>query len=734
MTSRTRRQASNTPRSPKPEPAPGHRPYFPMLLGNGVDAVLIGYTGSMGGGGSHEHFGYDNAVLTGWFKADRKGVRTGRLIHLLQAGHVLTRGVRADSIETFEQTFDAETAVLTTSCRHAGADVRVQAFLTDNHVLVHRFVVIPRAEGMTLQFYVKTPSHWWMPSNPQDAATVAAEAPSGQRALRFTCEAAGLKNLQGVLASDDPDARAERCFTRSPGLVVALRGVTRFTVAVQLLDDEDRELGATPLDPAALDVRALLRDHRKRWRAFNREGRVEFTERRDLQDLYDTSLYTVRAHQHPATGLPTVGNYPLMWSSDVQSFDASFCLMALLGSGRLEAAGALVRGWREALPHLRATADSAGFPGACFMRNTDCRGRCTVALPEDRKARRALIRDDKLFLTANLPIHVWMLYQYTGQRRILEEGWELMVETMAFFAAVAIREYPDHAEIVRSSGPNGKERRAGKSVHFPNPIRTLVAGVKALEAVAGAADVLQRPIPDAWRRLLPKLRAGMEVNRFGGFIRKARTPERGPGTDPYYHGLFDCLLDRRTARKEFQVDRTAEGLMRWSDHGYRVVPWLHFNWSAALSRMGDPRAASVLSDGAHFTTTLNALPEGVRPDGVFWKTGYPTCHASFVHALNLLLVRREGHTVRLFPGWPREWGDVAIHGLALPGGLRVDAVLRLGGGSWAEVRNDGDTPQRIRLRWGDAKPLCCIRLAPGASAHDADQPSPLPDAPLGLFA
>jgi len=116
------------------------KPYFPMLLGNGMEHVLIGYSGAMGACAGHEHWSY-GTTNTGWFGPDRRTRPSRGVLNLLQCGYIVRRGIHADGIDTVEQVFDARTGSLVTECRFANAGIRVRSFLTANHLLVHRFTV-----------------------------------------------------------------------------------------------------------------------------------------------------------------------------------------------------------------------------------------------------------------------------------------------------------------------------------------------------------------------------------------------------------------------------------------------------------------------------------------------------------------------------------------------------------------------------------------------------------------
>ncbi len=663
------------------------KPYFPMLLGNGHEQVLIGYSGTMGACAGHEHWSY-GTTHTGWFRPDRRARPARGVLNLLQCGYFVRRGIHADGIDSAEQIFDAHSGVLVTNCHFANAEVGVRTYLTSSHLLVHRFMVTSDADSMGMQFFVRTPR----PRGPLTVTTIETQIPVArlEQVLAFSIEGEGRPATPGWLYCDHPKARRVTCYNRLPGIEVPLRGRSDFTFVVQCSAPEDGEqaaAAATLLD--RFDYSATLRDHQEEWRGFDSRSTVQISNGA-IEDIYRTSLHTVRAHQHPDMGGITVGAYPGMWSNGINSYDVSYSLLALLGSNRMKEAERIVRFWKRILPILRQRAKDADLPGvAC--------GAPLSPWGESAPRSREQILEERHFITANIALHVWQLYRYSGRLEVLKDYWDCLVDPVEFLLGACVNEYPDHAEIIRSSGPNGKERIDGKVVYHPNPIRTLLATIQAVRAVRKAARLLDRKPDPGWERLLPKLERGITANRFGGLIRASRTPLAPPRADAAYVGLFNCPADKKTLFAEIEHAAGPEGLMRWPDHGYRVIPWSHLNVSAALSRLGLQGAARELELAARFRTSLHGLPEAVRPDGVYSKTWYPTVHSAFVHATNLLLVCPRGGWIELFAGLPADWGDAQFRSLRVPVGLVVSAS-RTGGRVSAEITNDSDQPQSVRVR------------------------------------
>ncbi len=673
------------------------RPYFPMLLGNGNDHVLIGYTGAMGGGGSHEQWIYDHAVLTGWFKSDRRG-ENHRVMNLIQCGYVLTNGLRAVGIDHYEQRFDPQSATLITQCRYGKTRLKVQTRLTQQHQLIHQFDIKPATDGMCLQMFIKAPNFWWASAQVDQPVTL--DATLKRKHVDFTIQSACVENLHGQLTSDASKATAVNTFARTPGICIPLDQHPSSTVSLQLLDQQDKEYQAKllPLNKPA-KTQTVIASHDKSWRNFHKQSSVKLPKK--LQQIYDTSQYVCCSHQHPITGGIPAGAYPLMWHSDINAFDMAFSLMTFTTSNHRAQAKKVLDFWKQALPVMQQRAASVGLSGACAMSSVMQSGVEVPPLPKDKQARKHAILDGKHFVTAHAPIHVWQVYQHTGDPNILREYWDVMAKPMAFLMNHVVIEEDDMALIIRSSGPNGKERVNGKSVHHRNPTRSLQAVIEAIKAVMGASDVLGITRDPCCDRLLPKLIKGIERNRKDGIIgRNDEMPS--PHADPCLTGLFNAPIDRRTFKAALKRHRNSRGFQYWEDHGYASVPWLDLHAAATFLRLDQTdQAIKHMEHAAGLTTSLNAFPEGVRPDGVYWKTWYATVHGAFAHAINILFLRRSGNRLAIFHGVPAAWGDVSMTNLCAPVGLQVRAS-RQGSKIKARITNESPIIQSLSIHLGGA--------------------------------
>lgn len=707
-TSRPAEQARNSIQTDKHDVGEMLRfssPYFPMLLGNGREHALVGYSGAMGACSGHEYWSY-GLTPTGWFRPDVSRRPASGVLNLLQCGYIVRRGIYADSIDRAEQVFNPRSGVLITDCHLADSEVRVKTFLTRDSLLIHRFTVTPRAGSMAMQFFIRTPS----PEGPLRVLTgLGISSPPGKeesQIMTFEIVGQGLPVTPGQVLSDHPKAKKVICYNRLPGIEVPLTERSEFTFVVQC----DRWEG--PHTPAVkdfsqdvFDFSQVFNTHAAEWRKFDSRSRVHIA-RDAIDTAYRISLYTIRSHQNPTMGGITVGGYPGMWTNGINSFDISYSLMALLGANRIREAELIVQFWDRILPNLRKRAREAGLPGIACDQSISPWGE------SPRKSRNQIL-EEKHFITANITLHVLQLFKYTGQLGILKKHWDCLVEPVKFLLGACVREYPDHAEIIRSSGPDGKERVNGKLVYYPNPTRTLLATIEAVRAVIETSELLGRKTDARWKDLLGKLERGINANRFNCVVRAYRDPQAPPWADSAYVGLFNVPTDEKTLTAETEYYMSPEGLLRWPDQGERVIPWLHLDLSAAMSRRGLPGAARMLETASRYKTNLEAFPEGVRPDGIYTKTWYPTVHGAFVLAVNLLLLCRRDDAVDLFGGVPMDWGDARFRSLRIPPGLVVSAS-RTRQRVTAEVINNSHSPLRARFRSSGSKPWeKTISLEPG---------------------
>jgi hypothetical protein len=129
----------------------------------------------------------------------------------------------------------------------------------------------------------------------------------------------------------------------------------------------------------------------------------------------------------------------------------------------------------------------------------------------------------------------------------------------------------------------------------------------------------------------------------------------------------------------------------------RIFTWTEF-WIAAISGMtGKPEGWTRLRKCAKFTDCFGSFPERVFYDGELLKQPFMTSHASYIWAMNSLLVSRNGDRLAICANLPERWFDLSFENLTTPDGLRVSAKMKGGIITELEIVNTNTEKRDISL-------------------------------------
>ena len=119
--------------------------YFPFLLGNGIDSVLVDYSGSMACDSGHIHLEQHQGAICAWYKSThRKAFPDGKpIMPIIQTTYTLiTDSGETLEIGDFDQHFDPIRAVLTTKVEATGFKLQIDTILCRGSVMVERHTVL----------------------------------------------------------------------------------------------------------------------------------------------------------------------------------------------------------------------------------------------------------------------------------------------------------------------------------------------------------------------------------------------------------------------------------------------------------------------------------------------------------------------------------------------------------------------------------------------------------------
>lgn len=696
------------------------KPYFPCLLGNGVDAILLDYSGSMSCDSGHLHMEQHQGAICAWYKATHRGI-SKVIPPLLQSTYTLftlggktwyDAGGETWEVGEYDQQFDALRGILRTTVQASEFRLEVTSFITSGHVLVERYRILaapdkPCAVGLNL-----TPPmvHW---SNGlydlRGTMRHAFRADPEARTIRCNLEVGGVRGRAALYV--DAPVSAQSDYRGGKRLVVDDVAPGReFTKFVVLLDERDDPDYRVAIDRALDEVRALgyeevLRRHEREALAFSGLSSVTLPDPW-LTHVYNSALYNIRAHQNPYTGLISLGNYPQLWGGGIcDAIDVFYPHKALLSANRLGPAEEAVAGYLEILPLARHYAEQLGHQGAFLPWFMTYEGEATdfshpLDLPNLQKSNNGAA-----------VMQAWDLYDYTRDEAMLRRHWPVIRDISTFLVSSLVEWHGSEARIREGTGADEVVDRANDSL-------TLIVTMKAIEAMVQGARILGEGIDPVYLDLPASLRRGLQRNFRGDVL----MPYLG-ATGITSTILYSYLLNLPEGLPSGSVEAGLRGEGKWgltNPHNYRnlVWPWAEAKAAAVLAHLGDERAHRYLQRAARFTSELGAMPEKIRPDRFWIGFYYTTCAGAYAWALNSMLANARGDRVQVLAGAPVEWSDLAFENLRVQPGLLVSAEAKGGALARLAVRNDSAARASAQLsvpeRWlGGATLPERLDLAPG---------------------
>jgi hypothetical protein len=678
--------------------------YYHCFLGNGLDAVLVGYTGSM----VADKVSVDRCA---WYKADRyypedKLVMTaGRwpidqpLPHAEGSGwydvaplgrtwyEVLHHG-QPLTLQATTQRFVPQEGTLYSHLEYGPVQARVTTFL-----LPHESVLVVHSEfseAVEVRSWVG-PGVWmddgW-DTDPFYSVAMRSDAAEGQYDLG---ETKGIMALRLSPAPTGFGAHGNDRWLSTTG--------TTITQYFSIADDKQGPLDTSELERAvARGYDALRAEVLAYWRNYFAVSRLQIPDEQ-FQFFYDASLYHFKAMQNRGSGGLPVNNLRRTWSSHV-FWDSYFIQRPYLESNHTAEALEACRFFQRTLDHARRHArEEFGAQGLKWDWEITHDGRKAYGVHLHQK--------EQVHNNASYANEIWFYYEFTRDVAYLREFFPILEGLAQFFLDNVIR----HTE-------HGYETRPLVGVH-ESPIRVKNDGI----TVAGSILILRRCAEAA--RVL-----GLEND----FTRRCAAVAEGltPVLDRLYNGhYFTGSEDRDVLNMSSIAPLYPMHVVDWND------PRAHSTMRAYLGHYHDrmlghgetesgfPWSAGVVAtvlarqregDGAW------AVLEGTRPaicnfggmtevmERGEWNMQYfGTAQGAVCTALHNLVLQASGDDILLFPAVPNAWPHAAFENF-LAAGLVVSARYANGRITGA-ARNPSRQPMTRSLAFNGTRRT--VTLHPG---------------------
>jgi len=654
------------------------RPYFPMLLANGRDAVLVNYSGSMmSGSPDHSHNEQYQGVLCAWYKIAHGGMRDENIRPIVQSGYHLLCNGEYYAVDCYEQSFDAAHAILTTKIGASGFSLVIETFISDESVLTEHYEIIDVPEGRNeLEFFVSAPSPGLYPLIlPAMSAKISKHKESGL--IGYDYKIRGIAGSGFLLADRRPDKISADGISFSnlkPG-----DGITKYLL---MLDETDhkpyKKIGLRTVEDLRTKTYKQNRSrHAATWEKFTGKSRISVPDC-DLQYLYDLSIYVLKSHQHPATGCMTAGMFPPLWrGGGIFGYDSYYMQQAMLRTNHAPESGKLIDFWKLCSGKARGFAMDIKKPGMFFPWWSFTPLGVANVWPEEKRL------FEKHLDTCVVPLEILRHYETAGDTRMLAAAWPLVEGCIDFLLAETVIELDDEAIVKTIQGAN-------ESTAVSNDSFTAIVTAKVLDMAISAAPSIGKKVPERYGVIMQKLRVGLARNYKDGVLMPFRGAQK-PLCIPLMAAVWNLpeCVDYKSVKASLEQTKTIWGLEAgMPTQKYKDWPWFHFRAAIASSFLKKGNALSHIYDGMKCNSALGAFPEKVRLDGYPIAYWYSSVHALFVFAVNSFLVNEADNRINILQHLPSTWKDVEFQNLRVPPGLLVSAGMKNGRLSLVEVMND----------------------------------------------
>lgn len=681
--------------------------YYHCFLGNGVDAVLVGYTGSMVADKvsvdrcswykSDRYYPEDKLVMaagrwpldkplehaegSGWFEAAPLG-RTW--YYLLENGQRL-------ELQASQQQFVPQEGTLYTEVDYGAVKGKVETWLhATRSILIERYTF---EQDVDFQAWMG-PGVWtenvgepW-DTDPFYSVTMSDDAPEGSYDLGET------KGMFALRLEPAPSGFGKSADDR----YVSLRGKS-FTKYFTITDNRQGALTTEALDSAvALGYDALRAEHLDFWQKYFAVSSISIPDEQ-YQFFYDASMYHFKAMQSKTSGGIPVNNLRRTWSSHI-FWDSYFLHRALMEANHRDEALEGCRFFQRTLDHAtRHARDEFGCDGLKWDWEITHDG---------RKAYGPLLHMKyQVHNNGSYSNILWGYYQYTQDQAYLEEFFPILEGLAVFFMNCIVEEGEDGYEIGFLVGVHESP------IKVRNDGTNLAGTIAILRHYADAAKVLGREndFTAKCEMVANELMKRMDALYNGRFFQASDSQDMinmSSLTPIYPMNVIPAQDERAISTADAYIGRY-EGRLIGHGNNNTGFPWSAGVLGAILAWQGRGDLVWQAIEGSRDTIcTFGGMTE-VMEDGNWNMQYFGTAQGAVCIAIHQMLLQVHADNIELFPAVPSSWEQTSFKNL-LAEGLTVSATYNAGKVEWTAT-NVASVPLSRQLAYGEQ--LATVELQPG---------------------
>ncbi|HVU12472.1 MAG TPA: hypothetical protein VHD90_14410 [Phototrophicaceae bacterium] len=672
--------------------------YYHCFLGNGLDAVLVGYTGSM----VADRVSVDRCA---WYKSDRyypedKLVMVAgrwpldkKLEHAEGSGwydvaplgrtwYYVMDGSQRLELKASEQHFEPKEGTLYSNVDYGSVKAKVETWLhATESILIERYTFDREVEFQAWM----GPGVWsedngmsW-DTDPFRSVTMSDDAPEG----RYDCgETNGLMALrvepEPISFSTDG---LDRCLT------VRATTITKYFL---ITDNKQGEVSRQPLDAAvARGYDALRAEHLDFWKRYFAVSNITIPDER-FQYVYDASMYHFKAMQNRDDGGIPVNNLRRTWSSHV-FWDAYFIHRALMGANHRVEALEGCRFFERTMDHARRHArDEFGCDGLKWDWEITHDG---------RKAYGALLH--MKYQVHNNASYANMLmgyYDQTLDQAALTEFYPILEGLATFFMNCIVE--PDEQGGYRIGYVVGVHE---SPVKVRNDGTTVAGAIAILRHCARAAQILGKSneFTEKCSAVADSLMKTMDSLYNGHFFKASEADDRinMSSIAPISPMQVIAPADPRAiSTADSYIERYGGRVLGDGMHD-RAFPWSAGVLGAILAAQHRGDLVWQAIEGTYPAVCNFGGMTEVMENGEWNMMYFGTAEGAVCTAIQQMLIESFGDHVDLFAALPKGWGRAGFEHM-LAGGLTVSAQWTPQQVEWI-VKNESPVRLSRHITYGD---------------------------------
>lgn len=671
--------------------------YFPFALGNGLDMVMVDYSGSTHCDSGHFHLEQHEGAICCWEKISHRN-RKRSMVPIVQFPYrVMSYDGELYEIGEFLQKFDPWKSVLFTEVETTILKLRIITFLTDASLYIERYQVLwaDKERNPQIVFLIRKPIDN-MPVHtinfPQTYQLSFYLGEGGSVYGEYSFD-----EVRGniCMAVKVQGHKVEREIINNQQAQIKVKDIKKGDIIERYISVYDnsheskyhRKSWKVIARAISEGYDSIYKKHTKEWEIFQSQTVVKIPEG-ELEDIYRKSLWLIRASQNKEEGFITEGLYSGFKGGGYSChWDLIFALRALVTANQRELALKLLDWYERSSIYARIYAKQLNQPGVYFPWMTNWKGESIYF--EDANE----MRNIEKFNNCCLTLQIFDIYRFWGDKKELKKRIGLIKDILDFLIAEIVVKEKDYFIIKPMQGGDENIDRVNDTVH----LLTLIEGLKGyLEG----CRILGIPLDEKYISVLKGLQKGMKGNYKDGILLQFRGDRKRPVSSAEF--TYHILTQPKGIPKKNLYEALKDNMGKWgltNSGTYRnlIWPWTENRAAIAFSAVDPKITYQRLKHVINFTSTHGIFPEKVRPDGFWILFGYLSAHSSFVYAVNSLLASDNEKTLYIGAGFPSCWRVVVFKNIYTPSGYGVS--LQLEGGKVKElyVENCRDESRYVKI-------------------------------------